>query len=126
MHRTALLAASAALVAGVLARPAGAAPSAPAAFAHPGVTVSKGQLDFTRAKVNAGAQPWKGAFDQMMASKYADLNRTPSPGRSSNAVRTPTPTSAAPTSARTRPPRTPTLSPGTSPATNGTPARPSS
>ncbi|MEW2812336.1 alginate lyase family protein [Streptomyces massasporeus] len=79
MRRTALLAASAALVAGVLAWPAGAAPSAPAAFAHPGVTVSKGQLDFTRSKVNAGAQPWKGAFDQMMASRYADLNRTPKP-----------------------------------------------
>ncbi|MFF9117542.1 alginate lyase family protein [Streptomyces massasporeus] len=79
MRRTALLAASAALVAGVLARPADAAPSAPAAFAHPGVAVSKSQLDFTRSKVNAGAQPWKGAFDQMMASKYADLNRTPKP-----------------------------------------------
>ncbi|MFD5944488.1 alginate lyase family protein [Streptomyces collinus] len=79
MRRTALLAASAALVAGVLARPADAAPSAPAAFAHPGVTVSKGQLDFIRSKVNAGAQPWQGAFDRMMASKYADLNRTPRP-----------------------------------------------
>ncbi|MFD5838791.1 alginate lyase family protein [Streptomyces collinus] len=79
MRRTALLAASAALVAGVLARPADAAPSAPAAFAHPGVTVSEGQLDFIRSKVNAGAQPWQGAFDRMMASKYADLNRTPRP-----------------------------------------------
>ncbi|MFI2635862.1 alginate lyase family protein [Streptomyces collinus] len=79
MRRTALLAASAALVAGVLARPADAAPSAPAGFAHPGVTVSKGQLDFTRSKVNAGAQPWTGAFDRMMASKYADLNRPPRP-----------------------------------------------
>ncbi|MFJ4724418.1 MULTISPECIES: alginate lyase family protein [Streptomyces] len=79
MRRTALLAASAALVAGALAWPADAAPSAPAAFAHPGVTVSKSQLDFSRSKVNAGAQPWKGAFDQMMASKYADLNRTPRP-----------------------------------------------
>ncbi|QOV35016.1 alginate lyase family protein [Streptomyces ferrugineus] len=76
MRRTALLAATAALVAGVVAWPAGAAPGT---FTHPGVTVSKGQLDFTRAKVNAGAQPWKGAFDQMMGSKYADLNRTPKP-----------------------------------------------
>ncbi|MER7482147.1 alginate lyase family protein [Streptomyces sp. NPDC126510] len=76
MRRTALFTASAALVAGVLAWPADAAP---AAFAHPGVTVSKSQLDFTRSKVNAGAQPWKGAFDQMMASKYAGLNRTPKP-----------------------------------------------
>ncbi len=78
MRRTALLAAAAALVAGVLAWPTGAG-AAPAAFVHPGVTVSKGQLDFTRSKVNAGAQPWKGAFDRMMASKYADLNRTPKP-----------------------------------------------
>lgn len=76
MRRTALFAAAAALVAGALARPADAAPST---FAHPGVTVTKGQLDFTRSKVNAGAQPWKGAFDRMMASKYADLNRTPKP-----------------------------------------------
>ncbi|MFF6912267.1 alginate lyase family protein [Streptomyces sp. NPDC012466] len=85
MRSTALFAASAALVVGVLARPADAATpapralSAPAAFVHPGVTVSQGQLDFTRSKVDVGAQPWKGAFDQMMASKYADLNRTPRP-----------------------------------------------
>ncbi|MCX5330820.1 alginate lyase family protein [Streptomyces sp. NBC_00140] len=76
MRRTALLAAVAALVAGALAWPADAAPTT---FAHPGVTVSKGQLDFARSKVNAGAQPWKGAYDQMMASRYADLNRTPKP-----------------------------------------------
>jgi hypothetical protein len=76
MRRTALLAAVAALVAGALAWPADAAPTT---FAHPGVIVSKGQLDFARSKVNAGAQPWKGAYDQMMASRYADLNRTPKP-----------------------------------------------
>ena len=76
MRRTALLAAVAALAAGALAVPADAAP---ATFVHPGVTVSQGQLDFVRGKVNAGAQPWKGAFDQMLASKYADLNRTPKP-----------------------------------------------
>ncbi|MFF4035436.1 alginate lyase family protein [Streptomyces sviceus] len=77
MRRTALLAAVVALAAGALAVPADAAP---ATFVHPGVTVSQGQLDFARSKVNAGAQPWKGAFDQMLASKYADLNRTPKPG----------------------------------------------
>ncbi|MEV8088545.1 alginate lyase family protein [Streptomyces nigra] len=76
MRRTALLAVAAALLATALARPAGAAP---AAFAHPGVTVSQAQLDFARSKVNSGAQPWKGAFDRMMASKYADLNRAPKP-----------------------------------------------
>ncbi|MDH6515943.1 hypothetical protein M2163_007079 [Streptomyces sp. SAI-135] len=76
MRRTALLATVAALAAGALAVPADAAP---ATFVHPGVTVSQGQLDFARSKVNAGAQPWKGAFDAMLASKYADLNRTPKP-----------------------------------------------
>ncbi|MET7730763.1 alginate lyase family protein [Streptomyces sp. NPDC005402] len=76
MRRTALLTAAVALVAGALTWPAEAAP---ATFVHPGVTVSQGQLDFARGKVNAGAQPWKSAFDQMLASKYADLNRTPKP-----------------------------------------------
>ncbi|GLP63506.1 hypothetical protein TUSST3_01270 [Streptomyces sp. TUS-ST3] len=76
MRRTALLAAAAALATGALAVPAEAAP---ATFVHPGVTVSQGQLDFVRGKVNAGAQPWKGAFDKMLASRYADLNRTPKP-----------------------------------------------
>ncbi|MFG2652304.1 alginate lyase family protein [Streptomyces sp. NPDC048436] len=69
-----------ALVAALIAWPgAERAEAAPSAFAHPGVTVSRGQLDFTREKVNAGAQPWKGAYDQMMGSKYASLSRTPKP-----------------------------------------------
>lgn len=82
--RPALLAtaatAVAALAATLLAWPGtDRADAAPATFAHPGVTVSKSQLDFTREKVNAGAQPWKGAYDQMMGSKYASLSRTPKP-----------------------------------------------
>ncbi|MFJ5262122.1 alginate lyase family protein [Streptomyces sp. NPDC088387] len=68
------------LVAGLLAWPgADRAEAAPATFTHPGVTVSKTQLDFTRDKVLAGAQPWKGAYDQMMASKYASQSRVPKP-----------------------------------------------
>ncbi|ROQ65918.1 alginate lyase [Streptomyces sp. 840.1] len=59
--------------------PAPAAVAAPAAFTHPGVLVSRPQLDFVREKVRAGAQPWKGAYDQMMASKYASLTRTAKP-----------------------------------------------
>ncbi|MGX1885841.1 alginate lyase family protein [Streptomyces sp. NPDC055287] len=70
----------AALLVSLLTGPAAErAEAAPATFTHPGVTVSRGQLDFTRDKVKAGAQPWKGAFDQMMASKYASLTRTPKP-----------------------------------------------
>jgi len=55
------------------------APAAPATFTHPGVLVSRPQLDFVKAKVNASAQPWKAAYDQMMASSYASLSRTPKP-----------------------------------------------
>ena len=81
----ALAAALAALFAGILSGPAtagqtkrSAEPKA-AAFTHPGVLVSRAQLDFVRAKVQAGAQPWKGAYDQMMASRYASLSRTAKP-----------------------------------------------
>ena len=53
--------------------------AAPASFTHPGVLVSRPQLDFVRGKVQAGAQPWKSAYDQMLASKYASLTRTAKP-----------------------------------------------
>ncbi|WP_327369939.1 alginate lyase family protein [Streptomyces sp. NBC_01217] len=56
-----------------------AAAAAPAAFTHPGVLVSRPQLDFVRGRVQAGAQPWKSAYDQMLASKYASLTRTAKP-----------------------------------------------
>jgi len=55
------------------------AAAAPTTFAHPGVLVSRAQLDFVRGRVNAGAQPWKAAYDQMRASSYASLSRTPRP-----------------------------------------------
>ncbi|MFB7451263.1 alginate lyase family protein [Streptomyces sp. NPDC056194] len=77
VHRPLLLAG---LLATLVAAPGGdRAEAAPAAFVHPGVLVSRGQLDFTREKVTAGAQPWKGAFDQMLASGYASLARVPKP-----------------------------------------------
>ncbi|MFD7893709.1 alginate lyase family protein [Streptomyces sp. NPDC059743] len=53
--------------------------AAPASFTHPGVNLNTAQLDFVRSKVQAGAQPWKAAYDQMMASKYASLTRTAKP-----------------------------------------------
>ncbi|KFU82289.1 Alginate lyase [Amycolatopsis lurida] len=55
------------------------AQAAPAAFSHPGVLVSRPQLDFVRAKVQAGAQPWKQAYDAMLSSSYASLSRSPKP-----------------------------------------------
>jgi hypothetical protein len=55
------------------------ATAAPPSFTHPGVLVSRAQLDFVRDKVNANAQPWRDAYDQMAASSYASLSRTPKP-----------------------------------------------
>ncbi|MCU7824980.1 alginate lyase family protein [Kitasatospora sp. DSM 101779] len=85
-HRRRRLPAAAALLALVCAIPVGLnatapapAEAAPTAFAHPGVLLSKSQLDFVRAEVQAGAQPRKSAYDQMHASKYASLSRTPKP-----------------------------------------------
>ncbi|MGQ4436189.1 alginate lyase family protein [Streptomyces sp. SAS_260] len=68
-----------ALVLGFFAQPGTTAQAAPATFVHPGVDVSRSQLDFARTEVLAGAQPWRGAYDQMMASSYASLSRTPKP-----------------------------------------------
>ncbi|MDI1465979.1 alginate lyase family protein [Catellatospora sp. KI3] len=80
-RRGPLLLALVALLGGLVAvvsapRPAQAAP---ATFAHPGVLVSRAQLDFIRGKVNSGAQPWKAAYDQMFASRYASLTRAAHP-----------------------------------------------
>ncbi|MFD9723512.1 alginate lyase family protein [Streptomyces sp. NPDC059072] len=72
----------------VLPAPTQAAPTAPAApevraapaqFAHPGVLNSRAQLEFVRTQVQAGRQPWKAAYDQMLASKYASATRTAKP-----------------------------------------------
>lgn len=66
-------------LAGLLVSVAPQAAAAPTTFAHPGVLVSRAQLDFVRGQVQAGAQPWKAAYDQMLASNYASLSRTPQP-----------------------------------------------
>jgi Alginate lyase len=52
---------------------------APPVFAHPGIMVSRVELDFVRGKVLAGAQPWASAYDQMKSSAYASLSRNPTP-----------------------------------------------
>ncbi len=40
-------------------------------FVHPGALNSKAELDFVKAKIQAGAPPWKGEFDQIISSSYA-------------------------------------------------------
>jgi hypothetical protein len=81
MRKRALLAAFTALVAGVGAFGVRlvTADAAPITFSHPGVLVSRAQLDFVKGKVAAGAAPWLAAYNQMLTSRYASLARTPKP-----------------------------------------------
>jgi Alginate lyase len=55
------------------------APAEAAPFTHPGVLVSRAQLDTMRSRVLAGTQPQKAAYDAMRASSYASLSYTPHP-----------------------------------------------
>ncbi|MEQ4209824.1 chondroitinase-B domain-containing protein [Actinopolymorpha sp. B9G3] len=48
-------------------------------FVHPGVLVSRDQLNFVRSKVDEGAEPWATAYEQMRASKFASLAWEPRP-----------------------------------------------
>ena len=52
--------------------PAGTEKSA-AGFYHPGVLVNRAQLDFIKAKVAAGAEPWKSAFEAAKADAGGSL-----------------------------------------------------
>ncbi len=47
-------------------------------FRHPGILVNRAQLQIIRDKVNAGAQPWKAAYDRAMQDR-GSLTRNPSP-----------------------------------------------
>ncbi|HEU4424629.1 MAG TPA: alginate lyase family protein [Pilimelia sp.] len=58
---------------------AGANAAAPTTFRHPGVLVSRAQLDFMRQQALAGAQPQKAAYDAMRRSSHASLSWTPRP-----------------------------------------------
>ncbi|MFD0469749.1 hypothetical protein ACFQ0B_16595 [Nonomuraea thailandensis] len=82
-------------------------PAQAAVFKHPGVLVSRAQLDFVRA--NLDREPWRAAWRKLQRHSFASLSYTPTPAPSWSAARRRTPTTAAPTSARTpwRPTRTP-------------------
>jgi hypothetical protein len=49
------------------------------AFRHPGVLVTRGQLDLVRDRVAAGMAPWKAAFDRAKADNYGRLDYRPMP-----------------------------------------------
>ncbi|WP_335979841.1 alginate lyase family protein [Streptomyces sp. CA2R106] len=53
--------------------------AAPTTFTHPGVLVSLPQLAYVKEQVQANAEPWKDAYNQMIGSSYASLSRTPKP-----------------------------------------------
>src|SRR3954470_11344238 len=50
-----------------------------AGFYHPGVLVNRAQLDFIKAKVAAGAEPWKSAYEAAKNSEFGSLSYTPKP-----------------------------------------------
>jgi hypothetical protein len=52
---------------------------APPVFAHPGVVVTRAELDFMRSKALSGTQPWASAYNQMKSSAYGSLSRNPKP-----------------------------------------------
>ena len=47
------------------------------AFVHPGALDSKAELEFVKAQIQAGAQPWKGEFERVKHSSHA--TRRPHP-----------------------------------------------
>ena len=49
------------------------------AFVHPGCLSTQADLDRMKAKVDAGAQPWKAGYDTLVAAPYGQLGHTPSP-----------------------------------------------
>lgn len=48
-------------------------------FIHPGILVDEGMLDFVKAKIAAGAEPWKSALAQASSSSFGSLSYTPHP-----------------------------------------------
>ncbi|WP_345579830.1 alginate lyase family protein [Nonomuraea rosea] len=66
--------AAAMLVAAALAVPQ---PAQAAVFNHPGVLVSRAQLDFVRA--NLDKEPWRAAWSKLQSSSYASLSYTAKP-----------------------------------------------
>ncbi|SEG97691.1 Repeat domain-containing protein [Nonomuraea solani] len=66
--------AAAVLVAAALSAPQ---PAQAAVFKHPGVLVSRGQLDFVKA--NLGNEPWKSAWKALQRSSFASLSYTAEP-----------------------------------------------
>ena len=59
------------ILAGGLALSGGNPVGAAMTFVHPGALSSRAELDWVKARVQAGAQPWKGELELIKASRYA-------------------------------------------------------
>jgi hypothetical protein len=67
---------------GTAGNEAGGAPSAGAAsgaFVHPGILNNRAMLDFVKAKIAAGAEPWKSALAKASTSRWGKLDYEPHP-----------------------------------------------
>jgi hypothetical protein len=51
----------------------------PTGLVHPGVLVNKGQLDFLKQKIAAGAAPWMAAFTKASTSRFGAKTYAPAP-----------------------------------------------
>jgi hypothetical protein len=54
-------------------------PAIPAEFRHPGLLSTLDELRRVKQKIEAGEEPWKSAFEQMKATKFARLSYKPRP-----------------------------------------------
>lgn len=54
-------------------------PVARAEFIHPGITHSQPSIDFVKAKIASGEEPWATAWKNVQASRYANLDWRPQP-----------------------------------------------
>lgn len=55
------------------------ASTALADFIHPGITHSQASIDFVKAKIAAGEEPWTTAWKKVKESRRADLTKAPEP-----------------------------------------------
>jgi Alginate lyase len=55
------------------------APSTPQVFVHPGILHNRADLEFIKAKVQAGEEPWKSAWLALRNSPHAQLSWKPKP-----------------------------------------------
>jgi len=53
--------------------------AAQAEFTHPGIAHSQASIDFVKAKIALGEEPWASAWRSVQASRYVDLDWRPQP-----------------------------------------------